>query len=438
MLDMPAPVPGQRDVSVLEHESSSPPCWRRSQAGGRGRRAARRYDGAPARAPRAGVGAARDRSPRRSTRASMPRRFPGRYIFHRDISHNVLPRLPAVDAALIDGDHNWFTVYHELRMLREAAAGAGAPAAADHARRLLALRPARPLLRARAGSRRSSASPTSGAGCGRGSCGSRGRPQPAPRQRARGGWPRNGVMTALDDFGRARPPVARGRAAALLRAGDRRRPGPARGRPGARSAVLDRLESGGGPLRAARARRVDPDRERVEHHESHFAVTRRAAAPLHRYLDLRQGRCSTSTTSRTRCASAPLDAIGTARPRPPKALARPRSLPDQRLRRLRQDARAGEPPRGLGKRRRRTTRSPTRTSAACGSTISSECSTRSAGEAWTATSSMRAPAAAARRSSCGGYLDGLRAGCVGLWVADRFGGGDGRRRGRAGSLRRPI
>ena len=55
------------------------------------------------------------------------RRFPGRYVFHRDISHNVLPGLPAVDAALVDGDHNWFTVYHELRFLREAAEAAGRP-----------------------------------------------------------------------------------------------------------------------------------------------------------------------------------------------------------------------------------------------------------------------------------------------------------------------
>src|SRR5918995_3907259 len=53
------------------------------------------------------------------------RRFPGRYVFHRDISHNVLPGLPPCDAALIDGDHNWFTVYHELRMLGETARDAG-------------------------------------------------------------------------------------------------------------------------------------------------------------------------------------------------------------------------------------------------------------------------------------------------------------------------
>jgi hypothetical protein len=55
------------------------------------------------------------------------RQFPGRYIFHRDLSHNVLPDLPPMDAALIDGDHNWYTVYHELRMLSDGARRAGAP-----------------------------------------------------------------------------------------------------------------------------------------------------------------------------------------------------------------------------------------------------------------------------------------------------------------------
>jgi hypothetical protein len=44
-------------------------------------------------------------------------RFAGRYIFHRGLSHDVLPTLPAMDAALIDGDHNWYTVFHELRLL---------------------------------------------------------------------------------------------------------------------------------------------------------------------------------------------------------------------------------------------------------------------------------------------------------------------------------
>ncbi len=53
--------------------------------------------------------------------------FAGQYHFHRDISHNVLPHLEPMDAALIDGDHNWFTVYHELKMLAEVAGRAGAP-----------------------------------------------------------------------------------------------------------------------------------------------------------------------------------------------------------------------------------------------------------------------------------------------------------------------
>jgi cephalosporin hydroxylase len=49
------------------------------------------------------------------------RRFPGRYIFHRDLSLNVLPEAGAFDVALVDGDHNWYTVYNELQLLREAS-----------------------------------------------------------------------------------------------------------------------------------------------------------------------------------------------------------------------------------------------------------------------------------------------------------------------------
>jgi hypothetical protein len=49
------------------------------------------------------------------------RRFPGRYVFHRDLSLNVLPHARAFDVALVDGDHNWYTVVNELRLLRDAA-----------------------------------------------------------------------------------------------------------------------------------------------------------------------------------------------------------------------------------------------------------------------------------------------------------------------------
>jgi cephalosporin hydroxylase/glycosyltransferase involved in cell wall biosynthesis len=59
--------------------------------------------------------------------AEHERRFPGRYIFHRDLSLNVLPHVGAFDVALVDGDHNWYTVYNELQHLREAAREAGRP-----------------------------------------------------------------------------------------------------------------------------------------------------------------------------------------------------------------------------------------------------------------------------------------------------------------------
>ena len=49
------------------------------------------------------------------------RQFPGRYNFHRDLSLNVLADLPPVDVALIDGDHNWYTVFNELRLLSAQA-----------------------------------------------------------------------------------------------------------------------------------------------------------------------------------------------------------------------------------------------------------------------------------------------------------------------------
>lgn len=48
-------------------------------------------------------------------------RFAGRYRFHQGLSLDVLPTLGPIDAALIDGDHNWYTVVNELRLI---AAGA--------------------------------------------------------------------------------------------------------------------------------------------------------------------------------------------------------------------------------------------------------------------------------------------------------------------------
>ena len=54
-------------------------------------------------------------------------RFGRGYIFHRDLSINVLGNLPPMDGALIDGDHNWYTVYNECRLLAEVSAAHDAP-----------------------------------------------------------------------------------------------------------------------------------------------------------------------------------------------------------------------------------------------------------------------------------------------------------------------
>lgn len=54
-------------------------------------------------------------------------RFGSGYHFHRHLSTEVLGGLPPMDAALVDGDHNWHTVTNELRLLAQVAGDAEAP-----------------------------------------------------------------------------------------------------------------------------------------------------------------------------------------------------------------------------------------------------------------------------------------------------------------------
>jgi glycosyltransferase involved in cell wall biosynthesis len=49
--------------------------------------------------------------------------YGGIFTFHRGRSLDLLPTIERYDAVLIDGDHNWYTVYHELRLLKEHAKG---------------------------------------------------------------------------------------------------------------------------------------------------------------------------------------------------------------------------------------------------------------------------------------------------------------------------
>ncbi len=43
------------------------------------------------------------------------------WILHKGNSLDVLPTLPAFDAVFIDGDHNWYTVFHELQLIDRCA-----------------------------------------------------------------------------------------------------------------------------------------------------------------------------------------------------------------------------------------------------------------------------------------------------------------------------
>lgn len=49
------------------------------------------------------------------------RAYPETLIFHRATSLDALPSIERPDVVLIDGDHNWYTVFHELKALEETA-----------------------------------------------------------------------------------------------------------------------------------------------------------------------------------------------------------------------------------------------------------------------------------------------------------------------------
>lgn len=48
---------------------------------------------------------------------ALQRENAGHVSFHRDLSLNVISELPPFDAAMVDGDHNWYTVFNELQLI---------------------------------------------------------------------------------------------------------------------------------------------------------------------------------------------------------------------------------------------------------------------------------------------------------------------------------
>jgi hypothetical protein len=48
-----------------------------------------------------------------------------RFVFHRALSLDAIPAIEGIDVVLIDGDHNWYTVYNELELLSKQARAEG-------------------------------------------------------------------------------------------------------------------------------------------------------------------------------------------------------------------------------------------------------------------------------------------------------------------------
>src|SRR5688500_18188635 len=44
-------------------------------------------------------------------------RYGERFVFYRALSLDVISSLDTFDLVLVDGDHNWYTVYNELRSI---------------------------------------------------------------------------------------------------------------------------------------------------------------------------------------------------------------------------------------------------------------------------------------------------------------------------------
>jgi Methyltransferase domain len=120
----------------------------------------------------------------------------------RETSANALPGIELTDVVIIDGDHNWWTVSEELRLIAERASGAELPLLLFHdvgwphafrddyfAAEQIPEEYRHPI-----------AGPDESRGLYPGDPGLRPGGLPYPRSAAREGGPRNGVRRAVEDF----------------------------------------------------------------------------------------------------------------------------------------------------------------------------------------------------------------------------------------------
>jgi hypothetical protein len=138
--------------------------------------------------------------------AAWEREHGGRFRMHPARSLDALGSVGAVDAALLDGDHNWFTVLSELRLLAGAAAEAGEQlplivahdAGWPYGRRDMYYDPGSVPAEYRQTAERAGMAP------GRSELGRPGINAGLWNATAEGG-PRNGVLTAIEDFAAEHP-----------------------------------------------------------------------------------------------------------------------------------------------------------------------------------------------------------------------------------------
>ncbi len=58
---------------------------------------------------------------------ALKKQYGRHFVFHKSLSLNAIPRIKSADVFLIDGDHNWYTVFNELKLIEKCVTDAEIP-----------------------------------------------------------------------------------------------------------------------------------------------------------------------------------------------------------------------------------------------------------------------------------------------------------------------